>query len=179
MQRYEPIVAQAKAAGVSVRGYVSCVIGCPYQGAIPPQNVADVALALYHMGCDEISLGDTIGIGSPKTVLKMWDAVCRHLPISAVAGHFHDTYGMAIANIYASLQCGIRTFDTSVAGLGGCPYAPGASGNVATEDVIYLLHELGFDTGVALDILIEAAYFITAKLGRTPTSRVALARQHP
>lgn len=179
LKRFALVVKQAQAANIRVRGYVSCAVGCPYQGHVAPEDVASVARALYDMGCYEISLGDTIGVGTPKTVLAMWDAVCHDLPNTALAGHFHNTYGMAIANIYASLERGIRTFDASVAGLGGCPYARRASGNVATEELVYLLQGLGFQTGIDLPRLIETAHFIATKLGRPPASHVAQALHAP
>ncbi|WP_312854338.1 hydroxymethylglutaryl-CoA lyase [Paludibacterium denitrificans] len=170
LRRFEPVCARALAEGIKVRGYVSCVVGCPYEGAIAPAQVAQVARALHDMGCYEISLGDTVGVGTPNTVLTMLDAVSLQVPVAQLAGHFHDTYGMAIANVYASLRAGLRTFDASVAGLGGCPYARGASGNVATEDVVYLLHGLGYHTGIDLTRLTDTAQFIAHALGREPAS---------
>jgi hydroxymethylglutaryl-CoA lyase len=175
LERFAPVMAAAKAAQVKVRGYVSCVVGCPYQGEVAPLVVADVAHALYDMGCYEVSLGDTIGVGTPTSVLAMLEAVGKRIPLKFIAGHYHDTYGMAIANIHTSLQFGISTFDSSVAGLGGCPYAAGASGNVATEDVVYLLNGLGIDCGVNLDNLVETAAWISQELGRQPASRVSRA----
>lgn len=175
LQRFEPVMTAAKAAGIKVRGYVSCVVGCPYQGEVPPLGVADVAHALYDMGCYEVSLGDTIGVGTPASVLTMLEAVAKRIPLKFLAGHYHDTYGMAIANIHTSLQFGISVFDSSVAGLGGCPYAAGASGNVATEDVVYLLNGLGIDCGVDLGRLVETATWISAELGRPPAARVSRA----
>ena len=180
LERFRPVTEAAHAAGVRVRGYVSCVVGCPYEGAVAPQAVADVAATLLEMGCYEVSLGDTIGIGTPGAVKEMIEAVGRRVPIKKLAGHYHDTYGMAAVNIYASLQLGVAVFDSSVAGLGGCPYAAGASGNVATEDVVWLLKGLGIDCGVDLDKLVETGRWISARLGREPASRVAralLARQ--
>ena len=176
LQRFESVMRRARAANVRVRGYVSCVVGCPYEGAVAPQKVAAVAKALYEMGCYEISLGDTIGVGTPDKVAALLDAVSEYVPISQLAGHFHDTYGMAIANIHTALQEGVRTFDSSVSGLGGCPYARGASGNVATEDVIYLLHGLGYHTGVDIDLLADTAWFIADTLDREPGSKYAKAR---
>lgn len=173
--RFAPVFDAAHADGVLVRGYVSCVVACPYEGPIAPARVADVARRLYDAGCYEVSLGDTIGVGTPATVLPMLEAVARHAPLDKLAGHFHDTYGMAIANIYASYELGLRAFDSSVGGLGGCPYAKGATGNVATEDVVYLLRDLGIDTGVDLDELVKCAAWISAKLGRTLSSRVGRA----
>jgi hydroxymethylglutaryl-CoA lyase len=175
LERFRPVVAAARERGIRVRGYVSCVLGCPYQGEVVPQAVAAVAAALHAMGCYEISLGDTIGTGTPRKTLAMLDAVARHLPVSALAGHFHDTYGQALANIYASLEAGVAVFDSSVAGLGGCPYAQGATGNVATEDVVYMLHGMGIVTGVDMDRLLDAASFIGDALGRPTTSRAGRA----
>jgi len=175
IKRFEPVVAAAQAMEIKVRGYVSCVVGCPYEGEVSPKKVAEVAKALRDLGCYEISLGDTIGVGTPGSVTRMLDVVGRALPIKQLAGHFHDTYGMAIANIHAALQFGINTFDSSVAGLGGCPYAKGASGNVASEDVVYLLNGLGIETGIDLEALVDAGAFISQALGRAPTSRVAQA----
>lgn len=176
LKRFEPLLAVAEQADVRVRGYVSCVLGCPYEGAIQPEAVAAVAGALFDMGCYEISLGDTIGVGTPEAAKRLIETVSARVPLERLAGHYHDTYGMAIANIYASLQCGVTVFDASVAGLGGCPYAQGASGNVATEDVVYLLNGLGVATGVDLDALIECAWWISAALGRPPASKVARTR---
>ncbi|MBK0416665.1 hydroxymethylglutaryl-CoA lyase [Chromobacterium haemolyticum] len=175
LQRFAPVMARAQAAGVPVRGYVSCVVGCPYEGRIAPAKVAEVAARLLDMGCYEISLGDTIGVGTPSSVLAMLDAVSKAVPITQLAGHFHDTYGMAISNIHACLNAGMMTFDSSVAGLGGCPYAQGASGNVATEDVVYLLHGEGHDTGVDLAALVDTAWFIADALGKPPASKLAYA----
>jgi len=175
LARFEPVLAVAKAAGVKVRGYVSCVLGCPYEGAVAPQKVAEVAGTLWDMGCYEVSLGDTIGAGTPLACRRMLDAAARRVPLAALAGHYHDTFGMAAANIYASIEAGVAVFDSSVAGLGGCPYSPGASGNAATEDVVYLMNGLGIDTGVDLEKLAEAGAFICAELQREPASRVARA----
>jgi hydroxymethylglutaryl-CoA lyase len=175
LARFEPVLAAAKSAGVAVRGYVSCVVACPYEGAIAPQAVADVARALFDLGCHEISLGDTTGFGNPATVGRMIESVGRQVPMHALAGHYHDTYGMAIANVYASLQAGMAVFDASVSGLGGCPYAKGASGNVATEDVVFLLNGLGLETGIDLERLIDCSWWISSKLGRAPNSRAARA----
>ena len=175
LERFRPIVEAAKAADVKVRGYVSCVLGCPYEGEITPLAAADVAVALIEMGCYEVSLGDTIGIGTPERTKDMIEAVARRVPLKKIAGHFHDTYGMATANIYAALQMGIGIFDSSVAGLGGCPYATGASGNVATEDVVWLLKGLGIDTGIDLDALVDTGAWISKKLKRETASRVARA----
>jgi hydroxymethylglutaryl-CoA lyase len=175
LERFEPVLARARDAGVRVRGYVSCVLGCPYEGEIAPTKVADVAKALYDMGCYEISLGDTIGVGTPLAAKRMIEAVSREVPMECLAAHFHDTYGQALANLYAVLEEGVSVIDASTAGLGGCPYAKGASGNVATEDVLYLLKGLGIETGIDLQAVIDTGYWITAELGRTPSSKVALA----
>jgi hydroxymethylglutaryl-CoA lyase len=175
LERFKPVMSRAKEAGVKVRGYVSCVLGCPYQGEVSPAAVADVAWALFEMGCYEVSLGDTIGSGTPEKTKAMINAVARRVPIKKLAGHYHDTNGMAIANIYASLQMGVNVFDAAVGGLGGCPYAKGASGNVATEDVIWLLQGLGIDCGVDLDKLVDTAVWISAQFGRAPASKVAQA----
>jgi hydroxymethylglutaryl-CoA lyase len=176
IERFAPILDAAKQANIPVRGYVSCVVGCPYEGDISADKVAEVAGLLFEMGCYEISLGDTIGVGTAASVTAMLSAVSKVVPIEKLAVHLHDTYGQAIANIYASLQMGVSVVDSSVAGLGGCPYAKGASGNVATEDVVYLLNGLGIEHGVDLDKLIAAGQFITGELGRVNGSRVALAR---
>jgi hydroxymethylglutaryl-CoA lyase len=175
LERFKPVLAMAKEAKVKVRGYVSCVLGCPYQGEVQPTAVADVAWALLEMGCYEISLGDTIGRGTPEKTKAMIEQTARRVPLKKLAGHYHDTFGMAIANIYASLQMGVSVFDASVGGLGGCPYANGASGNVATEDVVWLLQGLGIDCGVDLDRLVDTAAWISGQLGRPPGSKVAQA----
>jgi isopropylmalate/homocitrate/citramalate synthase len=171
LERFAPVAEAARAHGVKVRGYISCVAGCPYEGAVAPQAVAAVARALYAMGCYEISLGDTIGTGTPGAIKRMIDATAREVAREKLAAHFHDTYGQALANIYAALEEGIAVVDSSVAGLGGCPYAKGASGNVATEDVLYMLNGLGIATGVDLDQVFEAGRFILAELGREPASK--------
>ena len=175
IERFVPVIESAREHGVAVRGYVSTVVGCPYQGDVPPEKVAEVSKALFDLGCYEISLGDTIGVGTPLKVQTMLAEVSKAVPMEKLAGHFHNTYGMAIANIYASLQMGMAVFDASVAGLGGCPYAKGASGNVATEDVVYLLNGLGIDSGVDLTSLVETAVWVSAQLGRAPASNVAKA----
>jgi len=175
LERFAPVVKAARARKMRVRGYISCAAGCPYEGEVKPQAVAAVAEKLYRMGCYEISLGDTIGVGTPGRIRAMIEAVAKKVPIGRLAGHYHDTYGQALANIYASLEAGVRTFDSSVAGLGGCPYAKGATGNVATEDVIYMLEGLGIGTGVDLTRLRQAGKFICAELGREPASKVARA----
>jgi hydroxymethylglutaryl-CoA lyase len=182
IERFAPVMAAAQARGIRVRGYVSCVIGCPYEGAVAPAQVAEVAQRLVDIGCHEVSLGDTIGVGTPATVRRMLEAVAARVPLERLAGHYHDTYGMAVANVQASLDFGLRCFDASVGGLGGCPYAKGATGNVATEDLVYLLHGSGFDTGIDLQRLVDVAAWISAQLGRAPVSRVAralLARREP
>ncbi len=176
LDRFAPVMEQAKAAGVLVRGYVSCVLGCPYEGEIAPKAVADVAERLFAMGCYEVSLGDTIGTGTPTKAQAMIAAVAERVPVEKIAVHFHDTYGQALANILAALQMGVAVVDSSVAGLGGCPYAKGASGNVASEDVLYMLNGLGIETGVDLDKLIAAGAFISDAIGRPTASKVARAR---
>lgn len=176
LDRFAPVMERAKAAGVPVRGYVSCVLGCPYEGEITPAAVADVSRRLLDMGCYEISLGDTIGTGTPGKAQAMIAAVAGVVPMDRIAVHFHDTYGQALANIFAALERGVAVVDSSVAGLGGCPYAKGASGNVASEDVLYLLNGLGIETGVDLDRLVDAGAFISAHLGRPSASKVARAR---
>jgi hydroxymethylglutaryl-CoA lyase len=175
LERFAPVVAAAKATGMRVRGYISCAAGCPYEGEVKPKAVADLAKQLYEMGCYEISLGDTVGVGTPKKIRAMIEAAAKNVPIAKLGGHYHDTYGQALANIYASLELGVRTFDSSVAGLGGCPYAKGATGNVASEDVVYMLDGLGIETGVDLAKLFRAGQFICRQLGREPASRVARA----
>ncbi len=172
LDRFRPIVELSLKEKIRVRGYVSCVLGCPYEGEVAPARVAEVAGALYDMGCYEISLGDTIGVGTPGKAKAMIEACARRVPLERLAGHYHDTYGQALANIYASLEAGVATFDASVAGLGGCPYAAGASGNVATEDVVYMLHGLGIETGVDLRRLVEIGRWICGVLGREPASKV-------
>lgn len=173
--RFVPVFDAAQREGIRVRGYVSCAIACPYDGPIAPARVAAVAARLCEMGSYEVSLADTIGAGTPASVLRMLDAVSAKIPLDKLAGHYHDTYGMALANVYASWQFGLRIFDSSVAGLGGCPYAKGATGNVATEDVVYLLHGLGAYTGINLESLVETAGWISDELGRAPHSRVTRA----
>ena len=176
LERFAPIMEAARLYGIKVRGYVSCVLGCPYEGEIAPQQVAAVSRELIDMGCYEVSLGDTIGTGTPGATRTLLNVVAGQIPRGKLAGHFHDTYGQALANIYASLLEGIEVFDSSVAGLGGCPYAKGASGNVASEDVLYMLQGLGIETGVDLDRLITAGQRISSVLGRANGSRVAKAR---
>lgn len=175
LDRFRPVAETARAAGLAVRGYVSCVLGCPYEGAIAPEKVAEVAKALHDMGCYEISLGDTIGTGTPARAQAMIAAVAQHVPIEHLAAHFHDTYGQALANLLAVLQMGVATIDSSVAGLGGCPYAKGASGNVATEDVVYMLNGLGIETGIDLEKLAATGSWICDRIGRASASKVNLA----
>ena len=171
LERFEPVAAAAKAAGVRLRGSISCSLGCPYQGEVPISSVVDVAQRFIAMGCDEIDIADTIGVGTAKRVGQVMNAVTDIVDPARIAGHFHDTYGQAVANILAALQAGIRIFHTSVAGLGGCPYAKGATGNVATEDVVYMLHGLGIETGIDLDAIVDTGQWISAHLGRKSASR--------
>jgi len=173
LERYRKVCDKAQAAGIRVRGYVSCVLGCPYEGLVRTSKVAEVAAALYDMGCYEISLGDTIGIGNPGSAAKMVIAVAKRVPMENIAAHFHDTYGHALVNILAVMQEGVATIDSAVAGLGGCPFAKGASGNVATEDVLYMLGGLGIETGVDITKVRDAGNFISEQLGRMTSSRVA------
>jgi len=175
LERFAPVVEAARAKKMRVRGAISCAAGCPYEGEVKPRAVATLAEKLHEMGCYEISLADTIGVGTPGKIRAMIEAVAKKVPIAKLAGHYHDTYGQALANIYASLEAGVKTFDSSVAGLGGCPYARGATGNVATEDVIYMLDGLGIETGVDLEKLFRAGQFICKALGREPASKVARA----
>lgn len=181
LDRFAPVCETALRAGVRVRGYVSVVLDCPYEGDVAPAAVAHVARRLHEMGCYEVSLGDTIGTGTPLATQRMIEAVGRDIPVERLGGHYHDTYGQALANILASLDMGVATFDCSVAGLGGCPYAPGATGNVATEDVLYLLDGMGIRTGVDLGRVAAAGRFICEALGRTSASRAgrALASRPP
>lgn len=174
MSRFAPVVKRARADGVSVRGYVSTVMGCPYQGDVPVDDVVRVAEALFQAGCDEISLGDTIGVGTARQAQSLVKAVAQSIPMPQLAVHFHDTYGQALANIFACLELGIRTIDSSIAGLGGCPYARGATGNVATEDVVYMLQGMGFAKEINLQQLAETGRWIAAELGR-PNSRAGSA----
>ena len=175
LERARPVYAAAKASGVRVRGYISCVLGCPYEGEVDPGKVADIVDALYRLGSYEISLGDTIGTGTAGKTQTLFRTVSERVPIASLAGHFHDTYGQALTNLYAALELGVTTFDCSVAGLGGCPYAKGATGNVASEDVLYLLSGLGIETGVGMTQLRRAGRYISNALGRQPISRVARA----
>ncbi len=176
IERFRPAIARAQEEGVRVRGYISCVLGCPYEGAVDPQRVAAVARQLYGLGCYEISLGDTIGIGTPLQARDLVATVARVVPMEHLAVHFHDTRGQALANILACLELGVSVVDSSVGGLGGCPYASGATGNVATEDVLYMLHGMDIETGVDMDRLIEVGRFISTRLGRDTQSRVARAK---
>ena len=176
LERAAPVCEAALAAGMRVRGYISCALGCPYEGDIDPAKVADLAGKLFALGCYEISLGDTIGVGTPSKASEMVQAVATEVPIDQLGLHFHDTYGQALVNVLVALEAGISVVDSSVAGLGGCPFAPGASGNVATEDVLYMLNGLGIHTGVDLEKLIEAGQFICDLLDRPSGSKVALAR---
>ena len=169
--RYAPVVALALERGIRVRGSISCSLGCPYQGKVPPVAVYEVASRMKNIGVQEIGVADTIGVGTPKQTQAAMEAALKVYALENVSGHFHDTYGQALVNIYACLQLGISSFDASVAGLGGCPYARGATGNVATEDVVYMLHGLGIETGIDLDLLVEAGAYISSVLGRKPASR--------
>ncbi|VXB25975.1 3-hydroxy-3-isohexenylglutaryl-CoA/hydroxy-methylglutaryl-CoA lyase [Luteimonas sp. 9C] len=173
LERLTPVVEQARAAGVSVRGYVSTVLGCPYQGHVPLADVVRVAGALHAMGCEEISLGDTIGVGTPAKAREMLLACAQAVPMAQLAVHFHDTYGQALANVLACLDAGVRVVDSAVGGLGGCPYAKGASGNLATEDLLYMLEGLGLRTGIDLPAVTDTAVWISGELGRKPASKLA------
>lgn len=175
LERFAPVAERARAAGVRVRGYVSCVLGCPYEGEVAPAKVLEITEALFRMGCAEVSLGDTIGVGTPHRARALIKAAGRTAPIERLAVHFHDTYGQALANIAACLEEGIRIVDAAAGGIGGCPYAAGATGNVATEEVVYMLAGSGLDTGVDLDGVLAAGEFITRSLGREPQSRLARA----
>jgi hydroxymethylglutaryl-CoA lyase len=175
IERFKPVLVRAKADGVKVRGYISCVLGCPFDGEIKPKAVADLARTLWHLGCYEISLGDTIGVGTPVKAKKMLRAVAAEVSADKLAMHFHDTYGQALANLYAGMEEGVRVIDSAAGGLGGCPYAPGATGNVATEDVVYMLEGMGMRTGVDMEKLLAATNEVAGLLGRPPVSRVASA----
>lgn len=175
LERFAPVVEKASSAGMRVRGYISCALGCPYEGEIEPRRVAVIVRNLIAMGCHEISLGDTIGVATPLRAKKLIEEVARDVPIRHLALHFHDTYGQALANIFACLSLGVSIVDSSIAGLGGCPYAPGASGNVATEDVVYMLDGMGIETGVNLAALVKAGEFISKELGRENASKVSRA----
>ena len=175
IERFAPVVQAARDAGVYVRGALSCAVGCPYEGEVAPEQVARVAGLMKDIGVQHLGVADTIGVGTPLKVQRALEAALQHYALADISGHFHDTYGMAVANTVAALQLGVWQFDTSVAGLGGCPYAKGATGNVATEDVVYLLHGMGIDTGIDLDRLVDAGAFISSALGRKPSSRAATA----
>ncbi len=175
IERFKPVVARAKADGIKVRGYISCVLGCPFDGEVKPQAVVDVARTLRDLGCYEISLGDTIGVGTPVKARQLLRAVAGSVPMANLAMHFHDTYGQALANLYAGMEEGCRVIDSAAGGLGGCPYAPGATGNVATEDVVYMLEGMGMATGVDMARLLAATNEVSKLLGRPPVSRVASA----
>lgn len=175
LERFAPVIALAQKSGIPVRGYVSTVMGCPYEGEIAPAKVAEVSKILFEMGCYEISLGDTVGVGTPLKAKRMLEAVSQHIPMHKLAAHFHDTYGQALANLYAVLEEGIAVIDSSVAGLGGCPYAKGAAGNVASEDVIYLLNGLGIKSGIDLQKLAETGDWITRSINRPNRSKVGIA----
>jgi hydroxymethylglutaryl-CoA lyase len=175
IERFKPVLARAKADGIKVRGYISCVLGCPYDGEVKPQAVVDVAKTLFDLGCYEISLGDTIGVGTAAKARQLLRAVAGEVPMPKLAMHFHDTYGQALANLYAGMEEGCRVIDSAAGGLGGCPYAPGATGNVATEDVVYMLEGMGISTGVDMAKLVAATNAISKLIGRPPVSRVASA----
>ena len=175
-ERFVPTIELAKENDITIRGYVSCIAGCPYQGRVDHSSVAEVAQKLLEMGCSEISLGDTIGVGTPGYVKELLQTILPHLPVDQLALHMHDTYGQAVGNVYVGLDHGIRVFDSSVAGLGGCPYARGASGNVATEDLLYMLHGSGCETGVDIDKVVETGHFISGFLKRINGSKVAIAK---
>ena len=175
IERFKPVIARAKADGIRVRGYISCVLGCPYDGEVKPQAVVDVAKTLWDLGCYEVSLGDTIGVGTPLRARQLLRAVAGSVPMANLAMHFHDTYGQALANLYAGMEEGARVIDSAAGGLGGCPYAPGATGNVATEDVVYMLEGMGIATGVDMTKLVAATNEVSHLLGRPPVSRVATA----
>jgi hydroxymethylglutaryl-CoA lyase len=175
LERFSPIVERAHQDGVKVRGYISCVLGCPYEGDVAPSAVAHVAKTLFDMGCYEVSLGDTIGTGTPTKAVALIDAVTEHVPVEKLAAHFHDTYGQALANLLAVMEKGVAVIDTAVAGLGGCPYAKGASGNVATEDVLYMLNGMEIETGIDLDKILAASRSISDAINKPPASKVGLA----
>ena len=175
LERFAPVLARAREEAIRVRGYVSCVLGCPYQGVVAPEDVAAVARKLFEAGCYEISLGDTIGTGTPSVAVDMVETVMKDVPVESLALHFHDTYGQALANIHACLGLGVSVVDSAVGGLGGCPYAKGASGNVATEDLLYMLNGMGIETGIDIDQVVETARFIAQSLGKPANSRLAQA----
>ncbi|MDP1791616.1 MAG: hydroxymethylglutaryl-CoA lyase [Methylibium sp.] len=173
IERFAPVVAAAREAGIKVRGAISCALACPYEGEVSPDRVEQVVRLMQGIGVQHVGVADTIGVGTPRRVQVAMERALKHYPLAEVSGHFHDTYGQALANIYACLELGVHRFDASVAGLGGCPYAKGATGNVATEDVVFLLHGLGIETGIDLDALVDTAAYISGVLGRKPVSRVA------
>src|SRR5947207_10909107 len=173
IERFKPVLSRAKADGIKVRGYISCVLGCPFDGEVKPKAVVDVARALWDLGCYEVSLGDTIGVGTPLKARQLLRAVAGSVPMENLAMHFHDTYGQALANLYAGMEEGCRVIDSAAGGLGGCPYAPGATGNVATEDVVYMLEGMGVATGVDMAKLVAATNVVSGLIGRPPVSRVA------
>jgi hydroxymethylglutaryl-CoA lyase len=175
VERFRPVIARAMSDGIKVRGYISCVLGCPYEGEVKPQAVVDVARVLWDLGCYEVSLGDTIGVGTPRKTRELLRAVAGTVPMGHLAMHFHDTYGQALANLYAGMEEGARVIDSAAGGLGGCPYAPGATGNVATEDVVYMLEGMGIATGVDMPKLVDATNEISKLIDRPPVSRVAVA----
>ena len=175
IERFEAVIAEARTAGLKIRGYVSCVLGCPYEGKVSFDTVSMITQKLLEQGCYEVSLGDTIGVGTAGEARELIEVLLKHAPVEKLAAHFHDTYGQALANIHAVLQCGVAVVDSSVAGLGGCPYAKGATGNVATEDVVYMLDGMGIETGVDMEKLLLAGQFISDFLGREPVSRAATA----
>jgi hydroxymethylglutaryl-CoA lyase len=175
IERFNEVIDHAQAAAVKIRGYVSCVLGCPYEGEVSFDTVSMITQKLFDQGCYEVSLGDTIGVGTAGQARELIEVLAKHVPVQQLAAHFHDTYGQALANIHAVMQCGITVIDSSVAGLGGCPYAKGATGNVATEDVVYMLDGMGIETGIDMDKLLEAGRFISDFLGREPVSRAATA----
>jgi len=175
IERFAPVVAAAHAAGVRVRAAISCAVGCPYQGEVTPDEVERVVVLMKQIGVDHCGVADTIGVGTPRRVQAAMERALKHFPLHEVSGHFHDTYGQALANIYACLEMGIHVFDASIAGLGGCPYAKGATGNVATEDVVFMLHGMGIATGIDLDALVDAGGYISGVLGRAPVSRAGKA----
>jgi len=175
IERFKPVIARARSDGIKVRGYISCVLGCPYDGEVKPRAVVGVAKILWELGCYEVSLGDTIGVGTPRKARELLRAVAGSVPVAHLAMHFHDTYGQALANLYAGMEEGVRVIDSAAGGLGGCPYAPGATGNVATEDVVYMLQGMGIATGVDMPKLVAATNEVSKLIGRSPVSRVAAA----
>jgi hydroxymethylglutaryl-CoA lyase len=175
IDRFSEVIVHAQAAGIKIRGYVSCVLGCPYEGKVSFETISMITQKFFERGCYEVSLGDTTGVGTAGEAQELIEILVKHVPVQQLAAHFHDTYGQALANIHAVMQCGVAVVDSSVAGLGGCPYAKGATGNVATEDVVYMLNGMGIETGVDMDRLLEAGRFISDFLGREPVSRAATA----